>query len=635
MRLKHGLVMALALSSITLAPTAQAQLRDATQIFPVVPGGAITKSFVQQVGAGRGDTSTLNSSLFIIKRDPFRAVRRGRQIFQRKFTVSAGLGPTSDDGLGNVSLIGGDPSRVAGMADSCAGCHGRPRGSAGFGGDVVTRPDSRDAPHLFGLGLQEMLGDEMTATLRAIRDAAVVEALETETPVTRALRAKGVAFGNIVANADGTVNTEGVVGVNPDLRVRPFFAQGETISIREFLVGAFNAEMGLESADPDLLRAAVGDVVQTPAGMILNGVLDKIERSPVGSPTTDGDFDEVPDEIPTSIVDFMEFYLLNYFKPGIGEQTADVVAGRAVFTSIGCASCHIANMVIVQDRRVADVETVFNAEQGNPFNRLFATASPLTINGLAGVDDGSGLPTLKLPAQRPFVVRNFFADLKRHDLGPNFHERNYEGTFTINFLTEPLWGVGTTAPYGHDGRSPGLEDVILRHGGEAQTARDAFANLGRVQKSLLVDFLQSLILFPPDDTASNTGPINVAADHFPQNGHGAIARHAAVQQPRRRGVTGAPGHWLGTLRGFRTSRDGLRAAKPRYAHAPAPAADRAAGAAGGGAGGGGRALVQPAGFRAARRGPGLGRFRRAGPPGSGPGGLRRPAHRRIQRAQPG
>ena len=39
-----------------------------------------------------------------------------------------------------------------------------------------------------------------------------------------------------------------------------------------------------------------------------------------------------------------------------------------------------------------------------------------------------------------------------------------------SFMTEPLWGVGTTAPYGHDGRSGTLEDVILRHGGEAQAA---------------------------------------------------------------------------------------------------------------------------------------------------------------------
>jgi hypothetical protein len=34
---------------------------------------------------------------------------------------------------------------------------------------VVTRPDSRDAPHLFGLGIKEMLGDEITTDLRNIR----------------------------------------------------------------------------------------------------------------------------------------------------------------------------------------------------------------------------------------------------------------------------------------------------------------------------------------------------------------------------------------------------------------------------------------------------------------------------------
>jgi hypothetical protein len=70
------------------------------------------------------------------------------------------------DGLGNIETtlaIG------AGLVDSCAGCHWRPRGAAGSGGDVVTRPDSRDAPHLFGLGLKEMLADEITSDLRAIR----------------------------------------------------------------------------------------------------------------------------------------------------------------------------------------------------------------------------------------------------------------------------------------------------------------------------------------------------------------------------------------------------------------------------------------------------------------------------------
>ena len=59
------------------------------------------------------------------------------------------------------------------------------------------------------------------------------------------------------------------------------------------------------------------------------------------------------------------------------------------------------------------------------------------------------------------VVTNFFGDFKRHDLGSGFWEKNFDGTIQREFITEPLWGVGSTAPYGHDGRSPTLEDVIL------------------------------------------------------------------------------------------------------------------------------------------------------------------------------
>ena len=83
------------------------------------------------------------------------------------------------------------------------------------------------------------------------------------------------------------------------------------------------------------------------------------------------------------------------------------------------------NLTINRDRRVADVETVYDPQRAI-FNGLFATARLLVY----GEDDGSGHPTLKRPLQRSFVVRNFFADLKRHDLGPAFHERNYDGTMT-------------------------------------------------------------------------------------------------------------------------------------------------------------------------------------------------------------
>jgi len=45
----------------------------------------------------------------------------------------------------------------------------------------------------------------------------------------------------------------------------------------------------------------------------------------------------------------------------------------------------------------------------------------------------------------------------------------------VDISTEPLWGVGSTPPYGHDGRSINLREVILRHGGEAKASRDLFA----------------------------------------------------------------------------------------------------------------------------------------------------------------
>ena len=169
---------------------------------------------------------------------------------------------------------------------------------------------------------------------------------------------------------------------------------------------------------------------------------------------------------------------------------------------------------------------------GNPFNRLFAVGSLF----ITATDDMMGLPTLKRHSNHSFVVRNLFTDFKRHDLGTNFHERNYEGTISTLFITEPLWGVWTTAPYGHDGRSDTLEDVILRHGGamsEANAAATAFAALTPTAKGFVIDFLQSLVLFPPDDTASSlpNGQINPAAASFPQNGHGAIALTGLFNDP--------------------------------------------------------------------------------------------------------
>ena len=501
------------------------QMIDRTKA-PNVLNEGIAKSFAAEIGVGRGDWNTPDSSSFLINRDPFRAIRRGRQLFQRKFQHRDGAANTfyARDGSGNIDsnlAIG------AGLTDSCASCHGRPRGSAGVGGNVVTRPDSRDAPHLFGLGLKEMLADEITAELRITRANALAQARSSGAAVTRSLSAKGIQYGAITARPDGSLDTSAVQGVDPDLRVRPFFAHGGTISIREFIAGAMNNEMGFQCLDPELTAAAGRKTsMTTPAGMVLDGSADALEPPPDPDPAPVDGGQEPRNQMPTAVVDYLEFYLLNYFKPGLYEQTPAAVRGRQALASLGCTSCHIPNLSIDHDRRVADVETVYDPSRGI-FNRLFATAIPL----FDVIDEHDGFPPRKVAKGGTFVVENIFADFKRHDLGPNFWERNYDGTLQKQFLTTPLWGVGTTAPYGHDGRSVNLTEVILRHGGEAQTAREAFASLAPPDRADVLEFLQSLVLFAPDDTASNLDPGDRTAEGFPQVKHGSIKLTVLFNDP--------------------------------------------------------------------------------------------------------
>jgi cytochrome c peroxidase len=511
------------------------------------PGGCIAKPLRQQIGAGQGDANTQWSSMYLIKRDPARSIRRGRQLFQRKFSIDEGVGPrVNPASAGDITAT----RRLgAGLADSCAACHGRPRGSAGHGGDVATFPDSRDAPHLFGLGLIEMLADEMTAELRNIRAQAVREArggngsTATSTrvgaptggpghrrprggggrpgsPVTRRLVSKGVDFGRITAFADGRVDTSGVRGVDPDLRVRPFFHEGVTVSMREFIVGALNAEMGLQAWDPILCAVTDPDeprAAMSPAGFAYDPALDKFERPPACDAAEDPDGDGVAGEVDPALVDHLEFYLLNYFKPGQYRVTRRAAEGLQLMEQIGCTSCHVRDLEVRKDRRVADVETRFDPEQGI-FNDLFAEAYPL----FRTVADGDPYPQL-LPFGGSFVVENVFTDLKRHDLGPAFHERDFDGSRITSHVTEPLWGAGTSAPYGHDGRSVNLDAVIRRHGGEAARVTNAYLALGPDEQDKIADFLQTLVLFPPDDTASNLNP-GVPSSDDPQapSNHGSI-----------------------------------------------------------------------------------------------------------------
>ena len=487
-----------------------------------VTGGTIVRSLEDQIGTGMGDWFTPGSSAYIIHRDPLRSVRRGRQLFQRKFSQQDGIGPRVN--FASQGEITHTRSLGAGSSDSCSTCHGSPKGSAGFGGNVATFPDGRDAPHLFGLGIIEQLADEITTELRTDRDIAVSEARKSNSPHIMEMWAKEIHYGRITAYPDGTVDTSELEGIDPDLRVKPFFAQGKTISIREFVIGAFKDEMGMESWDPILCAATDPDDPQrtvSESGFVFDPALDTFERPPVCDETQDHDGDGISAEIDPALIDHLEFYLLNYFKPATGKPNAFSERGEAHLENLGCTSCHIKSFNIYDDRRVADVETTYDSQKGI-FNGLYATATGLFNKQ----EDGHQYPAL-LPNYDGFVVQNLFTDFKRHDLGPRFHERDYDGTIKKMFMTEPLWGVGSTAPYGHDGRSIDLDQVIRRHGGEAQFSTDAYIALTDIQRLELQEYLRTLQLFPPDDTASNLNP--GVPDGDPQTEHGSIKLPALFQ----------------------------------------------------------------------------------------------------------
>ena len=98
--------------------------------------------------------------------------------------------------------------------------------------------------------------------------------------------------------------------------------------------------------------------VLTAGGLLLDGRKDFVENAPAASAAADTHGDGVVNEVSVSAIDFMEFYLLNYFKPGAGNQSDDALLGRAASSAVGCTSCHTANLKINHDRRIADLETV-------------------------------------------------------------------------------------------------------------------------------------------------------------------------------------------------------------------------------------------------------------------------------------
>ena len=143
--------------------------------------------------------------------------------------------------------------------------------------------------------------------------------------------------------------------------------------------------------------------------------------------------------------------------PPRGPIDAAVTAGSILFNSVGCAVCHVPQIV---------------------------TAPPGTvINGGA----------FTVPAALGNKRIRPFGDFLLHDVGTGDGIVDNGGQSTRNKLrTAPLWGVRTRNRLMHDGESLTRNEAILRHAGEATSARNAYSALNLAQKNQLIAFLNSL-----------------------------------------------------------------------------------------------------------------------------------------------
>src|SRR5688572_19727918 len=138
-------------------------------------------------------------------------------------------------------------------------------------------------------------------------------------------------------------------------------------------------------------------------------------------------------------------------------NTADAIAGSALFNQVGCNVCHTRSMV---------------------------TAEPETpING------GAMLVSRALGNKRIQP----FGDFLLHDIGTGDGIVQNGGSSTRNKVrTAPLWGLHARTRFMHDFLSHSIDDAIQRHDNQAENARRAFNGLSRTDQRRLMTFLRSL-----------------------------------------------------------------------------------------------------------------------------------------------
>lgn len=356
-----------------------------------------------------------------------RSFNDNRFIFEEVESTRDGLGPTyngSSCAECHQSVVTGGASQVAEhrtgrleaeqFFESIGGSLIQSRGTAA---EVVEHVASSDDVRTFRLstntlgdGYVECIGN---GTLLAIRDS-------------QPARVRGTAITVPVLEAGGQA------------RIGRFGWKSQHASLESFAGDAYVNEMGITNP--------LFPEENTASGVFVGY---GTEYDLVPEPEDDGD----------DLVAFADFIRATKVPPR-GPQTADVIAGERVFSTIGCAGCH--------------VPTIVTAPPGTSIN-----------GGAFVVPDALGNKRI-----------HPYSDFLLHDVGTGDGIPllpTSEMAATANQIrTAPLWGLRTRNRLMHDGLTFTVEEAIRRHRGQALGSATAFSRLSGTNRRQLLAFLGSL-----------------------------------------------------------------------------------------------------------------------------------------------
>lgn len=508
------------------------------------------------------DLNLVGGTMWLQSMDPFLAFKMGKDLSQREFRVRDGVFAIQDlqngiSGFKGTLSDGQTPAITGNDQVSCGGCHNTPYRDAGAGTNFAKKSGvGRNSPHFYGSGIMEMLAwqirQKMMQQMDTNRDNWIAKSEMNNTRIRVESSPGGVTVDYGIsadANGDGWPDLNNIFRVwfvdingmvidgaeslyDPDVAGYNFFLEVFGWGESQFNLNGTNrifcwdplfAHGGLDAHDPTTAEDPDYDgFSQVSNAGFQQSWIAHIPPDPGNNLTSKGLSTDDPDgdgyiaEITEGDLDLMEWYLLNSPRPGRGRNEGASLAGLGLFKKFECNSCHVLNWQIEPadlknpdihqrysgDLRFFDMDVHWDMQDQRlegQLERLYAQ-DPVTGEYIRNRDG--------------FLVKGLGTDFKHHDMGPDFHDLQYDGNVVSKFRTAPLWGNGHSYPWGHDGNSMSLDDVIRRHGGDAQASRDAYVAASKEQKEAVLMYLRSMVLYSTDLTPMDIDGNGVIEENF-------------------------------------------------------------------------------------------------------------------------